>query len=187
MTSVAAPPSVAAATPPAKFGDIPTDWLAWSTVVATVSAFLACIAPTVRTQLLRDDLAWYVPTIWQGLHRYPLPDVFWFLSNPTQREYGVASLNFYVAGMLTMFGLQPSAIVAAGVALHLIGAVLVYRLGRGIGLGRHASLGAGLLWVVYMPSFGAYLWPMAAQHQMVVLAALLVVERYLATERAARM
>lgn len=155
-------------------------WLA----IGIAALFVANVRDPIQHATFQDDLVWYIPTIWQGIQGKSWLEVLKFLTDATPREYGVVSLNLYTAALLGVFGLDARAFLTAGVVLHALGAGLTYRLGRAMRIGRPASVGAGLLWLVYMPAFGAYLWPMAAQHQLVVLASLLVLERYLSTERA---
>jgi len=156
----------------------------WAAYCVATLLLIAVIHPFMAAASFQDDLIWYIPTIASGVDGRSLPEIIRFLFDPSQLEYGVISLNVYTYLLLTAFGPLPQYFIATGILLHVVSGLLIAALSLRLGFARHVAWPSAYTFLLLFPLFGAIWWPMAAMHTLVVLLALVVLERYIATQNA---
>lgn len=149
-------------------------------VVGLLALVIASQLPTLHFQ---DDSLWFVSTIREETRGRDLIDAAWFLLDPRHGEYAVFVLNLHTAIIQAIAGPRIEAFLAVSFLLHLLCARWLFLLARRLDLSRITSHLVAGLFLVFYPHFDAYLWPMAAQHQYIVLFTLVGLVGYLDTER----
>ena len=157
-------------------------WLFGGVALAVSGLFAVFLWPAVRSALPETDLWWMLPTLshWMA-QRSPLQGaVFLLAPSPTIFEQPLLKLSLW--GMYSFLGCSYPALILLGLLVHGVNAVLVFHVGRQIGLEERVSLFSALVYLTFFAQFHAYFWPSALQHLLAVATLLGMVSLYLAIE-----
>lgn len=144
--------------------------------------FVKAIYRQIAGSFFEQDLLWFMPTLYQALKKLSLPELIRFILDPAPIMYGVPFLKIYALLILKLFGPLTQYFIITSVAFHFCSSLLLYHLCRRMGLDFRVSLFSAATYLTFFAQYGAYIWPMALQHLLVVFFTLLVLNLYFKTD-----
>src|SRR3989338_8934781 len=147
--------------------------------------FIGLLHDQIAKSVFEQDLLCFVPKVAheaQGLSFFKT--VLYVLSvRPSEVWFETPMLKGYILFFLSLSGPLAKNLIYFAVLIHFVCSILLYFLGRKLGLSFKASLLAGLLYVSLFSHFHAYMWPMGFHHYIMVFFTLLGLNLYLTTDR----
>lgn len=146
--------------------------------------FLFLLKVEISAAAPETDLWWMLPvfrrltegkSFWEGLL---------FLLSPAPRWYELPLLKAYLWLHQAAPVLRESygSLIVVNLLFHVANALLVYGVGRRLGLGRRAGFFSALTYLTLFIQFHAYFWPVSFQHLSAVSTVLGILFLYLRTE-----
>lgn len=152
--------------------------------VFLVAVFLTLLYRPILTIFHETDLWWMIPT-----QSYIADNSSFFgalktlVLNPYLTNFVAPEMNVYIFLILSSLGSQAKYFIFTSILIHFCCSIFLYLIVRKIDLDFRIAFFAALTYLTMFIHFHYYIWPMAAQHLIVVFFVFLVLCLYLETTR----